>query len=85
MDIIKDILPRKKVRDRQIVENYISLRLEPELEDRLISVVIKYVNNPDEIILQKRSKKLKETTSSDEKQNELRLVVPLQLYLYLMI
>ena len=58
VDIIKDILPRRKVRERQIVEKYKSLHLEPKLEYSLLSVVFKFINNPERIILQKRPKNL---------------------------
>ena len=41
----------------QIVGKYKGLHLESELEYRLLSVVFKYINNPEQIIIQKRPKK----------------------------
>ena len=58
VDIIKNNLPRREVGDRQVNKNYKYLHLESELEYGLLSVVFKYINNPERIILRKRPKKL---------------------------
>ena len=76
VDIIKDILLRRKTKVRQIVGKYKALHFVLELEYRLLSVVFKYINNPERIILQERPKKPNERRRSERKsKKESRLVV----------
>ena len=78
VDINKDILPRRKTGDWQIVGKNKALYLEPELEYRLLSVVFKYINSRERIILQKNQRNLINVDVERGRAKKLRLVAILQ-------